>query len=325
MTMPFSDEPQDDAVSRWLDELGDAEPPASLEADVMRAVRLKARGPKPVQRPPIGGTVMAKKILWGLAAAAAIVLAIYSVTGYPVLERGYEATIGQAKRATAPQIAASDVVLGDTAAQQFIQSETFAALIKDPAMLRMLSDDNLRHVFADDALSAELIRSRARIADLRQVASTDIRWQVFNDAAVRNALANDAFVRAITDPAVAAALQRTNVAADLRRDGIRAALADEQLRSHLRGFASCADCDAALRSDVLRRTLADAEFRSRLADTGIRSLMLNANLRMALATHDLAAALESDALRVALADNGFRAAVRDPRFADALSAAVSRR
>lgn len=317
MTMESHDD-HDDAVSRWLDELGDAEPPATLKGEVMRAVRHTGPGRRPVQRTPIGGTVMAKKILWGLAAAAAVVLAIYSVTGYPVLERGYEATIGAAKRSVAPQMSAPDVVLGDTAAQQFIQSEAFAALIKDPATLRLLSDAGMRRILADEALSAELVRNQARMADLRQIAASDAKSRIFDDAAIRMALENEAFVRAITDPAVAAALQRKEVAAELSRGGIRAALAAEDLRNQLSAFAACADCDAALRNDALRTHLADAAVRSQLADRNIRMLMLNADVRHALANNDLAAALESDALRQALADNGFRAAVRDPRFADAL-------
>ena len=55
-----------------------------------------------------------------------------------------EATIGAAKRYTAPQISATDVVLADTSAQQFIQSETFAALVKDPNSLRLLSNPAMR-------------------------------------------------------------------------------------------------------------------------------------------------------------------------------------
>jgi hypothetical protein len=320
-----SSEDRNDPVARWFDELGDAEPPAALKGEVMRTVRGIAQGQRPARRTPIGGTVMAKKILWGLATAAAIVLAIYSITGYPVLERGYEATIGAAKRYTAPQIAAPDVVLGDTAAQQFVQSEVFAELIKDPATLRLLSNAGLRQILADDALSAELAMKKVSMADLRQIASADARSRVFDDAAVRRAMADDAFVRAITDPAVAAALQRSRVADELRSGGIRAALADEELRSKLSAFASCADCDAALRNDALRGHLANAEARSRLADNSLRKLMLNAELRNALANNELAAALESDALRSALADNGFRAALRSPNFASALSAAARAR
>ena len=68
---------------------------------------------------------MRTKVLWGLAAAAAIVLAVLAYTGFPPETGGSEGAIGAAKRYQAGQIAASDVKLGDQAAQEFLQSDLF--------------------------------------------------------------------------------------------------------------------------------------------------------------------------------------------------------
>jgi hypothetical protein len=317
---PDHDDDRDDPVSRWLGQLGGAEPPATLAAEVMRRVRHHARGRHHAVRPQIGGTVMARKILWGLAAAAAIVLGMYGITGFPQLDRGYEATIGAAKRYTAPQISATDVVLADTSAQQFIQSETFAALVKDPNTLRLLSDPSLRLLLADDALMADLYRTQ--MADLQQVAAADARLNIFADNNVRLALANEAFARAITDPGVVSALQRPEVAAAVSRNDLESAAISAEVRTEIRSFARCNECNAAIRNDVLRSQLANAAMARALRDPAAVRLLLNNDARVMLANNQLASALASDLMRNAIAHNGMQPALRDPKFADALSAAA---
>jgi hypothetical protein len=59
------------------------------------------------------------------------------MTGLPPVDKGVEGTIGAAKRYQAQQISDKDVVLGDTSAQQFIQSDTFVRLLKDPASMKL--------------------------------------------------------------------------------------------------------------------------------------------------------------------------------------------
>ena len=86
---------------------------------------------------------MRTKVLWGLAAAAAIVLAVLAYTGFPPVEDGTEGAIGAAKRYQAGQIAASDVKLGDQSAQQFMQSDLFDRIMKDESMRKALSDPAL--------------------------------------------------------------------------------------------------------------------------------------------------------------------------------------
>ena len=58
-------------------------------------------------------------------------LAVLAYTGFPPEPGGSEGAIGAAKRYQAGQIAASDVKLGDQAAQEFLQSDLFDKLMKD--------------------------------------------------------------------------------------------------------------------------------------------------------------------------------------------------
>jgi anti-sigma factor RsiW len=151
-----------DALSQILDIVGD-EPPAAIVSDVMEKIAAL-----PVRRPAAriiqlfprstsgGGMVMAKKVMFGVAAAAAIVLISVAITGFPhVNSSGTLGAIGAAKRAQAPQITASDVKTGDPAVQQFLQSDTFDRLMKDPSTKKLLSDPGFRMALSSaDILSA---------------------------------------------------------------------------------------------------------------------------------------------------------------------------
>src|SRR5947207_8129932 len=76
-----------------------------------------------------GGVIMGRKVMWGLAAAAAVVLAILAVRGFPAVGSGTEATVVPAQRAQTTQLASNDVVLGDADAQAFLQSDAFDRLM----------------------------------------------------------------------------------------------------------------------------------------------------------------------------------------------------
>ena len=94
----------------------------------------------------------------GLAAAAAVVLVTFSITGYPPIGKGTEGTIGQANRyqAPQPQMSASDVKLGDTAVQEFLQSDMFDRLMKDENARKLLADASVRAMLADTAVNRSL-------------------------------------------------------------------------------------------------------------------------------------------------------------------------
>src|SRR5205085_9606636 len=90
---------EDERLTRLLDELGSAEPPAGFADQVMTRI---VSGERPFGRLRFfnrGGIVMAKKVMLGLAAAAVVVFAVFIVRGgFPTVDRGTEGTIGAAKK-----------------------------------------------------------------------------------------------------------------------------------------------------------------------------------------------------------------------------------
>ena len=104
----------------------------------MDAVSRTERGTESV-RVAEGGKVMGRKIMYGLAAAAAVVLVMFATTGFPPIGRGTEGTIDGARRYQAAQLSDKDVVLGDQAAQEFLQSDVFDRLMKDDTARKALS------------------------------------------------------------------------------------------------------------------------------------------------------------------------------------------
>ena len=98
-------------VNALLDELKEADPPPpGLVPDVMAQIRsIQSRGSMPRQ----GDARMAKKVMIGLAAAAAMLIAVFAMTGWPPVDLGTQGTVGAAKRYQAQQMSAADVKLGD--------------------------------------------------------------------------------------------------------------------------------------------------------------------------------------------------------------------
>ena len=107
---------------------------------------------------------MAKKALFALAAAAALVAAVFTTLGWPPALPGTEGTIGAAKRHQAQQMTAQDVKLGDTTTQEFLQSEVVARLMKDAGARAALADANVRAALADGRLRAALADASVREA-----------------------------------------------------------------------------------------------------------------------------------------------------------------
>src|SRR6185503_11160265 len=143
-----------------------------------------------------GEKVMARKTMIGLAAAAAVVLVAFSITGYPPTGKGTEGTIGQANRyqAPQPQMSASDVKLGDTAVQEFLQSDTFDRLMKDENARKLLADEGVRRALADPALSRAM-----RDEALRRAMGGDALRQLTSNEATSRLLRDEAASRAMTD------------------------------------------------------------------------------------------------------------------------------
>jgi hypothetical protein len=236
-----------------IESLGPATPPPGLVEHVLAEVshRPYAVRPSTFER----GATVNKKILFGLAAAAAIVLGVITYNSYPRATEGTEATIGAAQRAQAPQIAAQDVKLGDTSAQDVLQTETFDAIMKDEALRTMLQSAEMRTRLEDAAFRSALEDDAVRAALRSSVLS---RW--LNDAAL---------MRALDDPAAAKKFEDANVRALLSHR----AFVDALRRDNFRNFLSQRGMAAALVSDNLRLAIRDQGF-----EAAIRSSSFAAEL-----------------------------------------------
>ena len=188
---------------------------------------------------------MNKKILFGLAAAAAVVLAVITYYSNPPATVGTEATIGAAQRAQAPQINPSDVKLGDTSAQDILQTETFDAIMKDESVRTALMDAELR--------------GRLQDAELRGA---------LQDDAVRGALASPELIRRLADPGFARSLEDPAAMKKLMEDSnLRVMLNKRALADALRGAEfrlSLIRHARAFSSDAMMRAMKDRGFSAAL-------------------------------------------------------------
>jgi hypothetical protein len=275
-------------VSRALEELGTVDPPAGLVANVMARISANAGNRSAGRVVPFdrGGIVMIKKAMWGLAAAAAVVLAIYTVIGFPNANRGTEATIGAAQKYQTPQLAAGDVKVGDTSVQEFLQSEAFDRLLKDPQARAILADSRIHA----QLISRDFTDSLAN-AQTRQQLSSDILHRFFGDSAavaglnrgIANGLSADAALARLSNDAALAASTR-GVLTQVRQDaGLVRMLDDNAIRvafsnDLFRQFARDTAAMAALTSNVFVNAIRQQGFVNAL-QTGAIAQALATNMR----------------------------------------------
>ncbi|MGH9218563.1 MAG: anti-sigma factor family protein [Vicinamibacterales bacterium] len=251
-------------INDLLASLGSADAPPDLVDNVLARIAHPA-APQSVapfirRSTPKRGETVNKKMIFGLAAAAAVVLAVITYTSYPPATEGTEATIGAAQRAQTPQIASKDVGLGDISAQDMLQSETWDAIMKDEDLRASLQDADVRAMLQDvnmrKALENEAVRNAMREPQfaqyLKQRLSGDQALSASEarslNARVEAAFANDAFARALANKKLAANLLNARAARALSSDAMARALRD-------------ANFDAALRSDRFARALASYDIK----------------------------------------------------------------
>jgi hypothetical protein len=209
---PWRDGEPDD-VSEMLNDLPEVAPPSTLVSDVMATIAARAKTHQPPATLRMRGGIMAKKVLWIVAAAAAIALVALRLAGYPPVDKGTEATIGAAQRYQAPQISNADVKTEDADLQAFLQSDLFQQLTNDPQAQQALRNEDFRRALADANVRAALASSdiRAAIADISRNAAADSRINAARQAAA--------------DATVSASRQASLDAAMKASDALRAALA----------------------------------------------------------------------------------------------------
>jgi hypothetical protein len=219
-----------------------------------------------------------RKAMWVLAAAAAVVLAVFIVTGFPKVDRGTEATIGAAQRYQAQQLTNKDVVVGDTQIQEFLQSETFDRLMKDESARRLLSDRSVRVALSNPELVSQLTNAsvRAALADanvLAAFANDNLRDQLSQglaDADLRLRIVSDA---ALSAGVVGHILANANMVAALQNQAVWSALTNADLRLTLSaGYAA-----VAFQSPALVNALQSPAFANALA-SHLADAQLSANI-----------------------------------------------
>ena len=145
-----------DDVTEMLRDLPEVDPPPALVDNVMSTIVRRARIETMSPTLMTKGRTMAKKVLWSVAAAAAVALVVLRVLGYPPVQDGTEATIGAAQRYQAPQISSADVKLEDAQLQAFLQSDVFRQLASDKVAQEALKNNDFRRALADASVRVAL-------------------------------------------------------------------------------------------------------------------------------------------------------------------------
>jgi hypothetical protein len=253
-----------DRLAALLQSVGQVDAPPTFAADVLARIRASndrvvefSRGSKPAAHSASReGVAMNTKIIWGLAAAAVLVLAVVGYIANPSLNQGTEATIGTAQRYQAPQIEAKDVAVGDTSAQAVMQKETWDAIVKDETLRTLLQDASFRATLQDPQLR-----------------------QAFSDADLLKALRSSSFAKALADPELARYLNSAESTKKLADENLRTALLNPALARAL----TDADVRAQLAKADIVAALARPAFQSALRDRGFLKAMSTARFGEALA------------------------------------------
>lgn len=260
-----------DEVSMMLNDLPQVDPPSSLAPTVMSTIAEHAHAP--VTRPQVtfmrrGSTMAkgttAKRVLWSVAAVAAVALVALRVAGYPPVEKGTEATIGAAQRYQAPQVSAADVKVQDQEFQSFLQSDLFRQLVNDKAAQEALKNQDLQRALADanvrTALANEVVRTAiannasmfARL-DLRNDVRMDVRNDIIanlrldaNSQAILAAAltASPALLHAISNVNIADAIANSNLALVLANSDAIVAISNQAVLNAMFNASSNARIDA---------------------------------------------------------------------------------
>jgi hypothetical protein len=227
----------DDEVTRRLNDLPEVDPPSTLAQDIMATIATRRAAPAthsviPTKR----GEIMAKKVLWIVAATAALALITMRLVGYPPVEKGTEATIGAAQRYQAPQISSSDVKTEDAQLQAFLQSDLFHQLTTDKVAQQALKNKDFQRALSDAAVRAALVRPDVRDAiAAMSVSNNNAKQEAMSvrlDALSAKYQALQVALEA--SPALRVALVSPDVVAAMAAsDALRVALARPEIMMHL--------------------------------------------------------------------------------------------
>jgi len=172
-------------LNALLASLDPVEAPPSLVTEVLARVSPRSAAARPItafvpRAIPRRGEIVNKTLIFGLAAAAVVILAVITYTSYPPATEGTEATIGAAQRAQTPQIGPADVKLADQSVQALLQTETWDAIMKDEDLRSTLEDVEMRRRLQDPEL-----RKALEDADVRRALTDPEARKKFSEQEAR--------------------------------------------------------------------------------------------------------------------------------------------
>jgi hypothetical protein len=282
-----------DRIAELLHEVGEVEPPMGLVREVMaRVAQIGSNNTvQPASEQAHGGAEMTRKVLWGVAVAAVVVIGVMRFVGFPQVNDGVQGTIGAAKRYQAEQISSKDVKLQDAELQTLLQSDAWAKVTRDKAAWSAITNKDVQRVLAASGVQAVLANQAVMGA--------------LADQAVQQALATPGVVAALSSQAVQQALASQAVQQILASQGAQAAMASSAMQAAL----ATPGVQQALSSQAFMAALNSQAFVAALANQGFYAAMASQSVQAVLASQALMNALGSQAFMNALANQGFVAAI----------------
>ena len=320
--------------------------PPGFAASVMRRVRAAAEGFSIMTRwsrrsaalrygytPAFtGGDTVIKKVLIGTVAAAAIILGIAYWTGYPpVPGEGTEATVGAAQRYQAKQMSDKDVVLGDAAAQKFLQSEGFDRLMKnekaraflkkaskDPELKRALLSPQFQMLIREHSIADLLAKDNLTALAQHPELLTALQTSEFVDA-----VHSDAFLKLLVQRDIQAALVSRDFLTAMKRADIVQQFVALDLQPQYAALIHALNAELAptlAKVDLIK--LFSPALLNALSNVQLHNLLTDASLVNWL-SQDYASELFADGLFVdALTQDAFIDAIKADGFASLFNSAA---
>jgi hypothetical protein len=273
-------------VAEALHGLGEVQPPPDLVEQVLSRISHLKRRESSVRFSRWQAATRARSartVLVGVAAAAAVVLAVVWYVGFPASSHT-EGAIGTAQRDQATQIRRSDVTVSDPVVRAFLQTDAFDRLAHDKQAVAALENPAIQQLLAAGAAQAIASAAAAR---------------ALTDPAILQALAAPAVQQALSSPAFIQLLNSQGPGAALGSTQLQQAVGDRRLYQ-------------ALNSQTFVAALAAPGLQQALAAPGFMRALATATVQRALAAPGVAAAVSGPALQSALAVPGLQNALSDP-------------
>ena len=211
-----------------------------------------------------GGSIVAKKAILAFAGVGAAAILVFIITGYPPTGSGSEGAIGAARRDQTAQVAAADVKVTDPAVQQFIQSDAFDKVMKDPQARSFMSQ-----VASNSALSQAVSSvAQSHLMSNAQVAS------LFSNQAYAQVMSSASFAQLMSNSATASQLASLSAAAS-QAAASNAAAASNSATQTFAQLASSQQFSQLASSQHFAQLASTAAFVQLMSNSGFAQAMSN--------------------------------------------------